>query len=323
LEVSTILIYALFIIGFVILIKGADLLVDGASSIARRFNVSSLVIGLTVVAFGTSAPELVINIIASIQGNAEIAIGNILGSNTSNILLILGVSAIIYPLTVQKSTVWKEIPFSLLAAIVVGIMANDALIDRTASSALTRADGLVLLSFFIIFMYYTFGIAKIEGEEEAAEAMQVNLLKPAIFILLGLVGLTLGGKWIVDGAVQIATDFGVSQALIGLTVVAIGTSLPELATSAVAAYRRNVDIAVGNVVGSNIFNLFWVLGLSSIINPLPFQPARNTDIGVVVLASLLLFIFLFTGRKHKLDRTEGIFFVIAYVSYLVFLAIRG
>jgi cation:H+ antiporter len=316
--------YILFIIGFIFLIKGADFLVDGASSIARRFNISDLVIGLTVVAFGTSTPELFVNIIASIKGNTDIAIGNVLGSNISNVFLILGISSIIYPLTVTKGTVWKEIPFSLLAAVVLGFLANDQLIDHSNSSTLTRIDGLIFLSFFIIFLYYSFSIAKsIEGMEQHVPERERGVLKSCLLVMAGFIGLGLGGKWIVDGAMHMALKLGMSESLVGLTIIAVGTSLPELATSAVAAYKRNVEIAVGNVVGSNIFNIFFVLGISSTIKPLPFSVKNNIDIGMVILASMLLFFSMFTGKKRSLDRWEGVLFVVAYAAYTVFLIVQG
>lgn len=318
-----VLTYFLFVLGFFVLIKGADLLVDGASSIAKKLNVSDLVIGLTVVAFGTSTPELFVNIFASIQGNTDIAIGNILGSNIANILLILGISAIIFPLKVQNNTVWKEIPFSLHAVLVLGILANDKLIDQQVSSELTRGDGLILLGFFMIFMYYIFGIAKESNSTHDKEFKQLSNFKSIIFVLLGLTGLVIGGRWIVHGAVEIANNFGMSQSFIGLTVIAIGTSLPELATSAVAAYKKNTDIAIGNVVGSNIFNIFWILGISAVIKPLPFHPSNNVDIGMTIIASSLLFAFLFTGKKHLLERWEGMMFVLMYIGYIIFLIIRG
>lgn len=314
--------YLLFALGFAILIKGADWLVDGASAIARRFHVSDLVVGLTVVAFGTSTPELFVNVVASAGGNTEIAIGNVLGSTISNIFLILGVSALIYPLSVSKGTVWKEIPFGLLATIVLGLMANDSIIDGGGASRLSRIDGLVLLSFFTIFIYYSFNIAMaVEGMEDHFKGKPRGPVHSIVLVLAGLAALTIGGKWIVDGAVTLATSFGLSEAKVGLTVVAIGTSLPELATSAVAAYKRNVEIAVGNVVGSNIFNLFLVLGISSAIKPLPFQTARNLDLGVVVFSSLLLFFFMFTGKKRSLDRWEGAVFVALYTGYIMILVL--
>jgi cation:H+ antiporter len=321
---TTVLTYLLFIAGFVLLIKGAYVLVDGASALARRLNVSDLVIGLTVVAFGTSTPELFVNVIASAKGNAGIAIGNILGSNIANVLLILGVASVIYPLKVTKGTVWKEIPFSLLAALVLGVMANDQLIDQKKYSALSRIDGLILLSFFSIFIYYSYSIAgDVEGVRQNVQGEETPTAKSLFFVGAGLAALTLGGKWIVDGAVVIAKNFGMSESLIGLTIVAVGTSLPELATSAIAAYRRNAEIAVGNVVGSNIFNIFFVLGISSIIKPLPFNVKDNLDIGVVILASLLLFLFMFTGKKRSLDRWEGAIFLVLYAVYVIFLFVTG
>ena len=315
--------YFKLIVGFAVIIKCADFLVDGSSSIARRFRVSELVIGLTVVAFGTSTPELFVNIVASLKGNSEIAIGNILGSNIANILLILGVSSVICPLTVTKGTVWKEIPFSLLAAIVLGLMANDQLIDKNGISVLTRIDGLVLLCFFIIFLYYSVSIAKeIEGIETHVPSKEHGLTKSVLLVVSGLAGLCFGGEWIVEGAVNLAVKLGISQSVVGLTIVAIGTSLPELATSAVAAHRGKPDIAVGNVVGSNIFNIFFVLGVSAIIKPIPFNSRSNIDIGVVILASLLLFTFMFTGQKRSIDRWEGIVSLMLYGAYLVYQIIR-
>ena len=320
--------YLLFIIGLTLLIKGADWLVDGASTLAKLFNISDLVIGLTIVSFGTSAPELFVNVYASYVGNTDITIGNILGSNIANILLILGVSSIIFPLAVQKNTTWKEIPFSLLAAIIVGIMAADLYLDKNLTLAITRSEGLTLLAFFFIFMYYVFESSKKEQAENSINnsddihQSKQAVYKSVFFILIGLIGLTLGGKWIVDSAVSIATSFGVSQSLIGLTIVAVGTSLPELATSAIAAYKKNADIAVGNVVGSNIFNVFWILGLSSIMNNIPFQQKNFIDVGMTIFASLLLFLFMFIGKKHMLQRWQGILFLIFYISYIVYLLIK-
>lgn len=311
--------YFQLIFGFIIIIKGADFLVDGSSSLARRLKISDLAIGLTVVAFGTSTPELFVNVIASLKGNTDIAIANVLGSNIANILLILGVSSIIRPLSVTKGTVWKEIPFSLLAAIVLGLMANDRLIDKNGVSILTRIDGLVLMSFFVIFLYYSFSIAKeIDGMDNQIPSKEYGLMKSVLRVALGLAGLAFGAQWVVDGAIRLALKFGISQTLIGLTIVALGTSLPELATSTVAAYKGNADIAVGNVVGSNIFNIFFVLGVSGTINPIPFHGRNNIDIGMVIFASLLLFTFMFTGKKRSIDRWEGILSLVLYGVYLVF-----
>ena len=316
--------YLLLVIGFLVLVKGADFLVEGATVIARRFRVSDLVIGLTVVSFGTSAPELFVNVAASLEGSSGIAIGNILGSNIANILLILGISSLIYPLHVEKGTVWREIPFSLLAAVALGIAANDHWIDKLPYSGISRSDGMVFLLFFAIFLYYSASIAReFPDEEDAVSDVRRGLFTSLLMVLGGLAGLSLGGKWIVDGAVHLAVTLGMSEELVGLTIVAVGTSLPELATSATAAYRHNVEIAVGNVVGSNIFNIFFVLGLSATIKPLPFQTSANIDIGMVVLASLILFATMFTGTRRSLDRWEGGVLVWIYVVYISFVVIRG
>lgn len=314
--------YLLIPVGFVLLIKGADVFVEAASSLARRLRVSDLAVGLTVVAFGTSLPELAVNTTASIQGNAGITIGNIIGSNICNILLILGVAGVIYPLMVTRGTVWKEIPLSLLAAIVVGVAANDRLIDRAAASVLSRADGLILLCFFAIFLYYTAGIARnFRGVEEAAPKATLSLTRIGVMIAIGFAALILGSRWVVNGAVQMATALGVSESVIGLTVVAVGTSLPELATSAAAAYRKNPDIAVGNVVGSNIFNLFFILGVSSVIRPVPFAPGSNFDLGALVIASVLLFLCMFTGRRHVLERWQAGVFLAGYILYILIITL--
>lgn len=295
-------------------------MVDGAAAIAKRLHISSLVIGLTIVAFGTSAPELIVNIFASLNGSTDIAIGNILGSNIVNVFLILGIASVIYPLRSQKNTVWKEIPLSLLAAVILGVLVNDMRIDGGAFSGLTRIDGLVLLAFFIIFLYYTFGIARSSDETDAGDEIKdLTYARSWAYIVLGFAGLVVGGKWIVDGAVQIATALQVSQSLIGLTVVAIGTSLPELATSAIAAYKKQSDIAIGNVVGSNIFNIFFILGISSIIKPLPFSPSADIDILMTIAASVLLFVVMFVGKRHVLQKWQGIVMILIYIAYIVFL----
>jgi cation:H+ antiporter len=313
--------YILLIVGFILLIKGADLLVDGASSIAKRLNVSNLLIGLTVVAFGTSTPELFVNVIAAIKAAPAIAIGNILGSNIFNILLILGISSLIYPLAVTKGTVWKEIPLTLLAVVLVGIMANKPLIFGKGMPGLSRIDGLIPLTFFASFLFYLLKITKPSenkiGEMEAPK--EYRLLKSSLGLVGGFAALFIGAKLVVDSAVTLAAKLGISESFVGLTIVAAGTSLPELATSAVAAAKKNCDIAVGNVVGSNIFNVFLILGLSATISPLPFQPANNIDICVAILASLLLFIFMFSGKKRSLDRWEGAVFLVLYASYIAFL----
>lgn len=304
-------------IGFVLLIKGADILIDGAVSIARRLEISGLVIGMTVVAFGTSAPELFVNITAAIKGNSDLAIGNILGSNIANTLLVLGVASVIRPMAVTKGTVWREIPFSLLAAIVFALLANDWLIDRQGASAISRGDGLVLLCFFIVFLYYAFTTANGLGSITEQVPPKTHNTPAALLRLVGgLVGLCLGGRWIVSGAVAIATHIGLSESVVGLSIVAVGTSLPELATSTVAAYKGKADIAVGNIVGSNIFNIFFVLGVTAAIKPLPFNIGSNIDVLMTILTGLLLFIFMFSGNKARVDRWEGALAVVFYAAYI-------
>ena len=314
--------YILFIIGFVFLIKGADFLVEGSSSIAKRVGISDIVIGLTIVSFGTSAPELLVNVLASFKGNTDISIGNVLGSNIANILLILGVAALIYPLKIKKATTWKEIPLNLMAVLVLLFMANDIFIDKTDVSVISRSDGLILLIFFALFMHYTVGLAK-ATKEKHNDHKKHPVWKAVGMTVVGIIGLAYGGEWVVGGAVAVAQNFGLSEAMIGLTIIAIGTSLPELATSAVAAFKRKSDIAIGNVVGSNLFNIFWVLGLSAVIKPLPFNPMINTDILVLLGATFLLFISCFTFKRYQIYRIEGGIFLLIYIAYIVFLIIRG
>jgi len=321
--------YILFIIGFILLVKGADFLVNGASEIAKRLKISDLIIGLTIVAFGTSSPELIVNVFASLQGNPQIAIGNILGSNIINILVILGISSIIFPLYVKKETVWREIPFCLFTSILLILLANDNIFyENNSINEISRIDAFILLIFFIIFIYYIFRNIKkqrkYDDEQLNLDVKKYSFKKSLFFIIIGFIFLNIGAKWVVDGAIEVATFFDVTQSLISLTIVALGTSLPELATSAVAAYKKNADIAVGNIVGSNIFNILLILGISAMINPLQFNIASNIDIGMVVLAPLLLFITMFTGRKkHLLERWEGVIFLMIYIFYLYFILIRG
>lgn len=316
------LLFLLLIIGFAVLIKGADYLVEGASAIAQKFKIPPIVIGLTIVSFGTSAPELVVNIFASMEGKSDLNLGNILGSNIANILLILGAAGSIHHMQVKKGTVWKEIPFALLAVLILGIMANDSLIDGHNFNTLSKIDGLTFLSFFIIFMYYTFGINEVEGKDGAPQ-IEMAMSKALTLFFVGLVGLAVGGNLIVDNAIAIAKSFGVTEAFIGLTIVALGTSLPELATSVVAARKGSVDIAIGNVVGSNIFNIFLVLGITVLINPITYDPQLNIDIGIVIAATLILFFSTFVGSRHMIDKWQGGLFLFMYIMYMIYLVFRG
>jgi len=317
--------YLLLVVGLALVIKGADWLVRGASSVAKALRVSDLVIGLTVVSFGTSLPELVIGLVAGSQGNGDLFVGNVIGSNIANILLILGIAAMICPLPASRGTVWREIPFTLGAAIIFFLLLNDRLFDGDATSRLGHIDGYVLLGFFCAFVYYILQLVKDDKDKEwLGEPPSDSLLRSSIEIVVGIAGLIFGGRLAVDNAQTIALDWGLSQAFIGLTVIAVGTSLPELATSAMAAYRKNVDIAVGNVVGSNVFNIFIVAGLTSVFHRIDYNESNNVDLGVMLLATLLLFGFMFTGKKpHTLQRWEGAFLVALYATYTGFLVYRG
>ena len=314
----------LLLIGLVILILGAEGLVRGASSISKKAGIPPLVIGLTIVAFGTSAPELIVNIFSAVKGTTDIAIGNIIGSNISNMLLILGISALIVNLKVQKSTTWKEIPFAALSVLMLFVMANDKIFDKAGADILTRTDGLVLLGFFAIFMYYTIELFKKGNEDSSGDEIKTYSYPISVLLAVGgLVFLFFGGKLLVDQAVILAKLAGLSEIFIGLTVVAIGTSLPELATSVIAAKKGESDIAIGNVVGSNIFNVFWILGITSTIRPLPLNLNANIDILICLMVTLALFVAMFIGKKQKLEKWQGILFVLSYFIYIIYLIKRG
>ena len=310
-------------VGFVLLIKGADFLVNGASSLAKRFNISDIAIGLTVVAMGTSAPELVVNIISGGTENHYLVFGNIIGSNIFNIFLILGVSSVIYPLTVQKNALWKEVPYSLLATVMFFILVNDQMFFNRDSSSLDMWDGIILIGMFVGFLVYIFLNLQRHPDSEGEDIVMFGSVKTTIMIVLGIAGLVFGGRMIVDNAVEIAEFYHVSKKLIGLTILAAGTSLPELATSAVAAFHKKSDLAVGNIVGSNIFNLLLVLGMTSIIHsPLNYSPVLNIDLYLVMVGTFLLFIFMFTFNKYKLDRAEGILYLLGFLAYTYYLFVR-
>ena len=307
----------LLLLGFVILVYGADKLVEAASSLAAGFGVSQLVIGLTIVAFGTSAPEMVVNVFASLDGSSQMVLGNVLGSNIFNVLAILGISAVILPLQVKTNTTWIEIPLSFLAAIVVLVLVSDSWLNDFTINIISKGDGMVLLLFFAVFLVYNIVVSKNPDQNpDTTEIVSYSTQKSIFWILIGLGGLILGGKLIVDNAIAIAQTLGLSERIIGLTIVSIGTSLPELATSVAAVRKNKVDIAIGNVVGSNIFNIFFILGVSSVIGPVAVAEANFIDIYVNILAGILLFVFVFTGKGRVLNRLEGSIFLVMYVVYI-------
>jgi len=310
----------LMALGFVLLIKGADWLVDGASSLAKKYHVSDLAIGLTIVAFGTSMPEFVVNTFAAFQGHNDIVFGNIIGSNNFNLFLILGISGLITPLVVQSSTVWKEIPLSLVAAILLFFLVNDSYIG--GNSILSRIDGIVLLIMFAYFLYYVYKNLTGDTNEQDMKYKVMVSWKMWLFILLGFAGLIAGGRIVVNAAVKIASNLGVSEKIIALTIIAAGTSLPELATSAVAAFKKNADIAIGNIIGSNIFNIFFILGVSSLIHPVQYKLSFNFDLYVLIFGTILLFITMFTGGKKKLDRWEALILLLLYVGYTIYMILQ-
>lgn len=316
------------IFGFFLLIKSADVLVDGAAGLAKKFKIPKVIVGLTLVAFGTSAPEGTVSLIAAIQGNADISLGNVIGSNIANIALVLGIAAMIRKITVRRVTVTKEIPLAALAIAALIFMGYDQVFQQqdNISNTIAMGDGFILLAFFVVFLYYIFGDLKsTQAQEEEIEKKERANYKESLWylglkIFGGLAGIMVGGKLIVDQAVVIASSFGVSEALIGLTIVAMGTSLPELATAITAALKDEDDIAVGSIMGSNIFNVFLVLGITSIITPLSFDPTLLLDSLFALFITIIFYIFLL--KEKSLGRFHGSLLVFFYVIYLVSLGFR-
>lgn len=311
--------FLLIVTGFIALIFGANWLVDGASALAKQYKVSDLAIGLTIVAFGTSAPELIVNSVASFNGHSDIVLGNIIGSNNFNLFIILGIAGLVYPITVQSSTAWREIPISLAITGVFFLLANNFFLSENTS--ISRIDGAFLFVSFFAFLYYVSKKMKVEEAPIiATEAEKKTNLKIWTLIILGFIGLIVGGKLVVDNAVSVATDLGVSQKIIGLTIIAAGTSLPELVTSLMAAIKKNNDIAIGNVIGSNIFNLLLILPISTFIKPITYNPNFNQDLLILFGGTVFLIIAMISGKRKKLDRWESallLSFYLIYTGYLV------
>lgn len=310
----------LLIIGFILLIKGADIFVDGASSTAQNFKISKMVIGLTIVAFGTSAPEFAVSIKAILSGSSDIVLGNVVGSNILNILLILGVASLFSPMGVKNNTVKKEIPFTILISCLLTALAFDNMFDKNITNIISRTDGIVILLFFIIFIYYLFTIMK-KGKEED-EKPQYGLIKSILFIIIGLVGIVAGSNLVVDNASLIAKSLNVSEKMISLTIVAFGTSLPELVTSIQAARKGENDIAIGNIIGSNIFNIGMVIGLPALlISDIVVGTFNYIDMLTMIGAAILLFILTF--KKRKIERSEGIIMLIIFIIYYSYVILGG
>jgi cation:H+ antiporter len=315
--------YILLIIGFALLVKGADYFVDGASNIANLLRVPAILIGLTIVAFGTSSPEATVSIIAALEGSPDVAIGNVVGSNIFNITIVLGVAAFLYPLQVQSETTKKEIPFTLLASGVMLVLISDVVLQGFSGNNITRSDGIILLLFLGIFMYYVIEVAmssRKNGNDEQTPA-DLNWGKSILITVLGLAAIIFGGQMVVTNATEIAYSLGMSETLVGLTIVAIGTSLPELVTSIAAALKKESEIALGNIVGSNIFNILFILGTASLITPLPVNNKIFVDVYIMIILTVLLLIF--SRTNYRIGKREGIILVVSYVIYMVYIILRN
>jgi cation:H+ antiporter len=314
--------YILLIIGFILLIKCADFFVSGASSIAKALKIPTIIIGLTIVAFGTSAPEAAVSATAALKGSNDIAIANVVGSNIFNILAVIGISSMIKPVKVQKTTILKEFPFILLSSLVLLILSHDIRFQGYSENELTKSDGLMLLALFSIFMYYLLEMALTSKEEMKIDqgSSKSSIPKSLLISLIGIIGIILGGKLVVDNATNIALSLGMSENLVGLTIVSIGTSLPELVTSVVAAKKGESDIAMGNIIGSNIFNVLFVLGISAFIHPIAVHPIVFVDMFIMLIISIIAYIFATTNKE--VNKFEGIGLVLIYIAYMVFIIIR-
>lgn len=317
--------YLILIIGFILLIKGADIFVDGAAKIAKKFGIPSIIVGLTIASLGTSAPELSVSLIASFEGNNGITIGNVLGSNIFNTLMVLGVTAIIMPIVIKKNSVIKDYIINIVVSIVLLVLTfGRVLLNKEA--ALTRISGIILLILCIIYTLYLIKSAKSRKEEEDFEEEEdIKILSCIIKIILGIIGIIAGGNLVVSSASDIAYSFGLSDKLVGLTIVAVGTSLPELVTTMIASIKGENDIAIGNVLGSNIFNILLILGVSSSINAIPISSSLLIDILFLIVISIILGIFMFKGKKDKLklDKLEGLILVLLYIGYMIYIISRN
>jgi len=313
--------YLLFILGLVILVNSANWIVDSSSSIAKKLGVSSLIIGLTIVSFGTTLPELVVNLFAAFNGNGEIAFGNTIGSYIANVLFVLGIVACFGNVRLKRETIWHEIPIALFAAFVLFILTGNLFGTK---EFLTKDDAFILFGLLGIFLYYVFSMAK-KGNKNFNISTVVdrsNLLIGLKF-LFGIIGIYFGGKWVVEGAVVIASQLGLSEFLISVTVIAVGTSLPELVVGIVAILKKNPELTVGNILGANVFNVCWVLGIVPLITPLSIPAYIGVDIGIMFLSMLILFIFMATGEKHELRRKDGILMLLLYSLYIWYVVVRG
>ena len=315
--------YILLIVGFILLIKGADFFVDGSSNIARLLKVPPILIGLTIVAFGTSSPEATVSIIAALEGSADVAVGNVVGSNILNITLVVGAAAFLYPLKVESETIRKEIPFTLLASVALLILMSDIALQGVSSNMITRSDGFIFMLFLSIFMYYVIEVGLKSRKNATNEPSPDNISwgKNILITILGLAAIIFGGDLVVDNGTKIAYSLGMSETLVGLTIIAIGTSLPELVTSISAALKKESEIALGNIVGSNIFNILFVLGASSVISPLAVNDKVFIDVVIMIVLTVVLLIF--SRTDFKVGKREGLVLVAVYIIYLGYIILRN
>lgn len=315
--------YVLLLIGFALLMKGADLFVDGSSNMARLLRVPPILVGLTIVAFGTSAPEATVSITAALKGSADVSLGNVIGSNIFNITLVVGIAAFLHPLKVENETIKKEIPFTILASAALLILINDVALQGFDENLLTRSDGLIFLLFLSIFIYYIFEVAmkSNKGTNKVEIPDNIKWGKSIVFTLIGLAAIIFGGNMVVKNGTEIAYSLGMSETLVGLTIIAIGTSLPEFVTSVTAAWKKETEIALGNIVGSNIFNVLFVLGSASVISPLPVDSKVFIDIAILIFLTVCLLIF--SRTKFRIGKTEGLILACGYVLYLIYIILRN
>ncbi|OON95974.1 MAG: sodium:proton exchanger [Epulopiscium sp. Nele67-Bin005] len=314
--------YILLLIGFMALIKGADYFVEGASSIAVTLKVAPLIIGLTIVAFGTSAPELAVSVTSALQGQNTMSLGNVIGSNIFNFLVVVGGASFILPLNVKQSVLSKEFPIAILATALLGILGMDNIIKRQGPNVISRNDGIILLIFFSMFMFYLIQVAikAFRNNEEVDEISEMPIKQSILWAIAGAAGIIIGGDLVVNNAVHIALDWGMSERLVGLTIIAIGTSLPEFVTSMTAAKKGQSDIALGNVIGSSIFNIFLILGVSTAINPIPVNSDMVIDLFFMLDATLIAYLFAITSRK--INRIEGLMLMMGYIAYMFYILVR-
>ncbi|MCM3390715.1 calcium/sodium antiporter [Ureibacillus chungkukjangi] len=315
--------YILLIVGFVLLVKGADLFVDGSSNIAKLLRVPTILIGLTIVAFGTSSPEATVSIIAALEGSADVSLGNVVGSNIFNITLVVGVAAFLYPLRVERETIRKEMPFTLLASVALLILMSDIALQGSNSNLLTRSDGFIFILFLSIFMYYVIEIGLKSRKDTADELVPEDLKwgKNILITILGLAAIIFGGNLVVDNGTEIAYSLGMSETLVGLTIIAIGTSLPELVTSISAALKKESEIALGNIVGSNIFNILFVLGASASISPLAANDKIFIDVILMIVLTIVLLVF--SRTSFMVGKWEGLVLIATYIIYLAYIILRN